>query len=174
MFLVVRLWDAGDLFPTSSIYRPTTDFRLNSMCFHLALGDDSCRLPLRSNLQLGVHYIIPKDVGAGVYFSLEALPWRRCLISSNLLICKMAGLEEVGSSGSSFVGSWVGRENREMQVVLVFFDSGEMHSGKSWRWHLQVLLCHWCNLKLSVEIWDTHFSREVRTLLVSIWEQCTW
>lgn len=109
MFLVVRLWDAGDLFPTSSIYRPTTDFRLNSMCFHLALGDDSCRLPLRSNLQLGVHYIIPKDVGAGVYFSLEALPWRRCLISSNLLICKMAGLEEVGSSGSSFVGSLVGR-----------------------------------------------------------------
>lgn len=109
MFLVVRLWDAGDLFPTSSIYRPTTDFRLNSMCLHLALGDDSCRLPLRSNLQLGVHYIIPKDVGAGVYFSLEALPWRRCLISSNLLICKMAGLEEVGSSGSSFVGSLVGR-----------------------------------------------------------------
>ena len=111
MFLVVRLWDAGDLFPTGptgSIYRPTTDFRLNSMCFHLALGDDSCRLPLRSNLQLGVHYIIPKDVGAGVYFSLEALPWRRCLISSNLLICKMAGLEEVGSSGSSFVGSLVG------------------------------------------------------------------
>lgn len=105
MFLAVRLWDAGDLFPTVQIYRPTTDFRLNSMCFHLALGDDSRRLPLRSNLQLGVHYIIPKDVGAGVYFSLEALPWRRCLISSNLLICKMAGLEEVGSSGSSFVGS---------------------------------------------------------------------
>ena len=108
MFLVVRLWDAGDLFPTGSIYRPTADFCLDSMWFHLALGD-SCRLPLRSNLQLGVHYIIPKDVGAGVYFSLEALPWRRCLISSNLLICKMAGLEEVGSSGSSFVGSLVGR-----------------------------------------------------------------
>jgi len=29
----------------------------------------------QSNLQLGVHYIIPKDVGAGVYFSLEG--WKK-------------------------------------------------------------------------------------------------
>ncbi len=157
MLLVVRLWDAGDLFQLvlSTAHSPF----------------NSCRLPLRSNLQLGVHYIIPKDVGAGVYFSLEAPLGAAaicCLISSTVIFWfAPAGLEEVDSSS---VGSLVGRENKEMQVVLVFFDSGEMHSGKSWRWHLQVLLCHWCNLKLWVDIWHGHFPEKSGFL----WKQCIW
>ena len=161
MLLVVRLWDAGDLFQLvlSTAHSPF----------------NSCRLPLRSNLQLGVHYIIPKDVGAGVYFSLEAPLGAAaicCLISSTVIFWfAPAGLEEVDSSS---VGSLVGRENKEMQVVLVFFDSGEMHSGKSWRWHLQVLLCHWCNLKLWVDIWHGHFPEKSGFLWNNVYENISW